>query len=185
MEVQPLRLPGLEIVRPAVFRDERGFFLESFQTGRYAEAGIDVTFVQDNHSRSVRGVLRGLHYQSEPGQAKLIRVGRGRIFDVAVDLRPDSPTFGQWEGVELDDASHHQLFIPVGFAHGFCVTSEVADVVYKVSSPYDPATERTLAFDDPELAIIWPIEAPIVSDRDRRGESLAALRARLERGTDP
>src|SRR5690606_37584301 len=122
---------------------------------------------------------RGLHYQTSPGQAKLVRAARGTIFDVAVDIRPDSPTFGRWEGHVLDDRDHHQLFVPVGFAHGFCVLSESADVVYKVSTPYHPAEERSLAFDDPDLAIDWPVTDPLVSERDRTAESFAALRRRL------
>jgi len=176
MEVIDLPLSGLKLVRPRVFRDHRGFFLESHHAPRFTEHGIDCHFVQDNHSRSVRGTLRGLHYQATPGQAKLMRVARGSIFDVAVDIRPDSPTFGRWHGVELDDESCAELFVPVGFAHGFCVLSEVADVVYKVSAPYDANTERTLAYDDPEVAVAWPLADVIVSERDQKGEPLQALR---------
>src|SRR5215208_6801742 len=145
MEVIDLSLPGLKLIKPRLFADSRGFFLESYREQRYQQAGIDCRFVQDNHSRSVKGTLRGLHYQSQPGQAKLIRVVGGRIFDVAVDISPDSPTFGKWEGSYLDGSEHHQLFIPIGFAHGFCVVSETADVLYKTSNKYDAATECTLA----------------------------------------
>jgi dTDP-4-dehydrorhamnose 3,5-epimerase len=135
--------------------------------------------VQDNHSRSRRGTLRGLHYQSTPGQAKLIRVARGRIFDVAVDIRPRSPTLGRWHGVELSDEDHHQLYIPVGFAHGFCVLSEEADVTYKCSSVYAAETERTIRWDDPEIGVEWPIDAPLLSERDQGGEPFSAYRARV------
>lgn len=171
---------GLKLFRPSVFRDSRGFFLETYQKSSYAAAGLDeLTFVQDNHSRSAKGTLRGLHYQSHPGQAKLVRVGRGRIFDVAVDIRPGSPTFGRSHGVYLDDQEHAQLLVPVGFAHGFCVVSDVADVIYKVSAPYDAKTECSLKFDDPELGISWPIVEPLLSTRDQQAESFASYRARL------
>jgi dTDP-4-dehydrorhamnose 3,5-epimerase len=179
MDVVDLRLAGLKLVRPRVFADERGFLLEGYNARRYADHGIGCAFVQDNHSRSKRGILRGLHYQDLPGQAKLVRAAQGAIFDVAVDIRPDSPTFGEWEGVTLDDRSHHQLFIPVGFAHGFCVTSDSADVVYKVSSYYDPEAERGLAYDDPDLGIEWPVPSPLVSERDRVAESWTAFRRRV------
>jgi dTDP-4-dehydrorhamnose 3,5-epimerase len=181
MEVEKLKLDGLLLIKPRVFPDARGFFLESFQEERYRNAGIATTFVQDNHSRSNKGILRGLHYQSSPGQAKLMRVGRGRIFDVAVDIRPDSPTFGQWEGVILDDESHHQLLVPVGFAHGFCVLSEVADVHYKVSSPYNPDTECGLAWDDADIGVDWPLDDVQVSDRDKANESFAEYKKRVGR----
>jgi dTDP-4-dehydrorhamnose 3,5-epimerase len=181
VETAELTLPGLKLIRPTVFGDERGFFLETYQAARYQAAGIDCAFVQDSHSRSAHGVLRGLHYQAQLGQAKLVRVASGRIFDVAVDIRPDSPTFGRWEGVYLDSQAHHQLFIPVGFAHGFCVLSDGADVTYKVSRPYDPASERTLAWDDGTIGIDWPVKDPVLSDRDRQGESLAAYARRAGR----
>jgi dTDP-4-dehydrorhamnose 3,5-epimerase len=179
VKVLELELPGLKLIQPAVFGDERGFFLETYSAGRYAAAGIDVTFVQDNHSRSVHGTLRGLHYQSQPGQAKLVRVVVGRIFDVAVDIRPGSPTFGRWLGVELDADKHEQLFVPVGFAHGFCVLSDVAEVVYKVSSPYDGKTECSIDYADPDLAVAWPVPKPLLSARDQQAESFAAFRARV------
>lgn len=179
MKVERLPLAGLVLITPRVFSDERGFFLESFQRERYREAGVDVTFVQDNHSRSRSGALRGLHFQASPGQAKLIRVARGRIFDVAVDIRPHSDTFGRWHGLELDDEQHQQLFIPVGFAHGFCVLSDVADVIYKCDSVYDATSERTIQYDDPDVGVVWPVEQPIVSKRDEAGEAFAAFAARV------
>lgn len=174
MRVRETRLQGLLLVEPDVHSDERGFFLETYSPN-LAALGISVEFVQDNHSRSVRGTVRGLHYQASPGQAKLVRVARGRIWDVAVDIRKGSPTFGVWEAFVLDDVAHHQLFVPVGFAHGFCVTSPVADVCYKVSSPYDAAQERGLAWNDESLAIPWPTRHPQLSDRDSHNPSLAVL----------
>ncbi|MEX0992738.1 MAG: dTDP-4-dehydrorhamnose 3,5-epimerase [Solirubrobacterales bacterium] len=161
------RLDGLVLVEPTSFGDDRGFFLETYRRDEYAKLGIDVEFVQDNHSRSGRGAVRGLHFQIAPGQAKLVRTARGAIYDVALDLRKDSATFGEWEAVALTDDNHRQLFVPAGFAHGFCVTSEIADVTYKVSNYYDSATERGIAFDDPALAIPWPADDPVVSSRDR------------------
>ena len=171
----PTALEGVVLVEPEVFGDERGFLLETFSAPRWRELGIDVDFVQDNHSRSGAGILRGLHFQTGPGQAKLVRCLRGRIWDVAVDLRRDSPTYRRWEGHELDDGDHRQLFVPVGFAHGFCVLSEVADVAYKLSSLYDPATEAGVAWDDPELGVEWPIADPQLSDRDRTAPRLAEI----------
>lgn len=181
MEIVETTLPGVLLVKPRVFADNRGFFLETYRASRYREAGIDCDFVQDNHSLSTRGSLRGMHYQSSPGQAKLIRVGAGRIFDVAVDIRPDSPTFGRWHGVYLDGEQHHQLFIPVGFAHGFCVVSETADVLYKASNPYDPATECGFQWNDPEVGIEWPVAEPVLSARDQTAESFADYRKRVGR----
>lgn len=179
MVVTDLALPGLKLIQPKVHVDSRGFFLETYQEQRYQEAGISVRFVQDNHSRSCKGTLRGLHYQSDPGQAKLVRVSCGKIFDVAVDIRPDSRTLGRWEGVYLDAAAHAQLFVPVGFAHGFCVVSDYAEVQYKVSSPYDPKTERSLRYDDPLLRIKWPVGEPLVSERDRAAEGFSVYKGRL------
>ena len=179
MEVEQLPLSGLLLVKPSVFRDGRGFFIETYSAPRYRAAGIVETFVQDNHSQSGRGTLRGLHYQSSPGQAKLIRVARGEIYDVAVDIRPDSPTFGQWYGATLDAESHAQLYVPVGFAHGFCVTSESADVVYKVSSVYDPKTESGLRWNDPDIGVKWPFDAPILSERDQKTETFAEYTKRV------
>lgn len=175
MNVLTTRLAGLVLIEPDVFGDARGFFLETFRRDVYRAAGIDTDFLQDNHSRSVAGTLRGLHYQSHPGQAKLVRAARGRILDVAVDIRRSSPTFGQYEAFELDDVAHCQLFVPVGFAHGFVVLSAEADVVYKVGSYYDPATERGIAWDDPEIGVTWPIANPVLSDRDRRNPRLSEL----------
>lgn len=180
MEVDSLPLAGLKLIKPRIFRDERGFFFESFSAPRYAEHGIVLPFVQDNHSKSGHGTLRGLHYQSEPGQAKLVRCLRGRIWDVAVDIRPGSKTLGQHVGVELDAEKHHQLFVPIGFAHGFCVLSEEAEVHYKVSAPYDAATERTLRFDDPALAVPWPVIPDCLSQRDQNGESWASYLERVK-----
>jgi dTDP-4-dehydrorhamnose 3,5-epimerase len=169
------KLDGVVLLEPEVYGDERGFLLESFSRAEYSELGIEVDFVQDNHSRSGANILRGIHFQTEPGQAKLVRCGRGRIWDVAVDLRRDSPTLGQWEGYELDDVAHRQLFVPVGFGHGFCVLSDIADVLYKVSSYYDPETESGIAWDDPDVAVEWPISEPQLSERDRTAPKLAEV----------
>lgn len=167
MEFIDLPIAGLKLVVPRLFRDERGFFFESYKQGDYAKNGIDMPFVQDNISFSVKGTVRALHYQSYPGQAKLISCVQGNIWDVAVDIRPDSPTYMQWEGVELDDQSHKQLFIPVGFAHGFAVLSETARVHYKVSAPYDPKTECSIRWNDPDLKVAWPVKDPILAPRDK------------------
>jgi dTDP-4-dehydrorhamnose 3,5-epimerase len=176
MKVTELALEGLLLVEPRVFRDERGFFCETWSQPRYREAGIDCAFVQDNHSRSVKGTLRGMHFQTSPGQAKLVRVVRGRVFDVAVDLRPSSPTYGRWAGTWLDDDEHRQLFIPVGFAHGFYVASERADVTYKCSAVYSAETEAAFKWDDPDVAIEWPLEGPpLISARDEAAPSFAAV----------
>jgi len=169
------RLDGVVLIEPEVHGDERGFLVETFSELEWATLGVETAFVQDNHSRSGAGILRGLHFQTSPGQAKLVRCCRGRIWDVAVDLRRDSPTYGQWEGHELDDASHRQLFVPVGFGHGFCVLSEIADVHYKLSSRYDPETEAGIAWDDPEVAVGWPISDPRTSERDRNAPLLAEI----------
>jgi dTDP-4-dehydrorhamnose 3,5-epimerase len=161
------RLDGPILLEPAIHGDPRGFFVESYRANVWAEHGIGEVFVQDNHSRSGRGVLRGMHYAIGDGQAKLVRCARGTIFDVVVDLRTASPTYGEWEGVELDDASARQIYIPIGFAHGFCVLSEIADVTYKCSTYYDPAVERGFRYDDPEVGIAWPQDLPLlVSQRD-------------------
>jgi dTDP-4-dehydrorhamnose 3,5-epimerase len=175
MEVLSTRLEGPMLLRPTVHRDERGFFLETLRADELHEIGIHDEFVQENHSRSVRKTLRGLHYQAGDGQAKLIRVARGEIWDVIVDLRGESPTYAQWEGFTLDDASHHQLYIPRGFAHGFCVLSDVADVLYKVSTYYDPDLERGVAWDDPQIGVRWPINDPLLSVRDRSNPRLAEI----------
>src|SRR5688572_18979708 len=170
MRVTDLGLNGLKRIEPHCFADGRGYFIETYSAPRYRAFGIDATFVQDNHTRSTRGTLRGLHYQSSPGQAKLLTLVSGRIFDVVVDIRPDSPSFGSWAGHYLDAETHEQLYVPVGFAHGFCVMSESADLLYKVSAVYDPTTECSLRFDDPELRIEWPVAKPVMSERDERAE---------------
>jgi dTDP-4-dehydrorhamnose 3,5-epimerase len=166
MQVTETALEGVRIIEPRVFEDRRGFFFESYNERAYAENGIADQWVQDNHSRSTRGTLRGLHYQTAPGQAKLVRVVVGEVYDVAVDIRWGSPTFGQYVGVMLSAENKRQLYIPVGFAHGFCVVSESADFLYKVTSYYAPQDERGIRWDDPALGIPWPIEEPILSDRD-------------------
>jgi dTDP-4-dehydrorhamnose 3,5-epimerase len=173
------KLDGVVLLEPEVHGDERGFLVETFRAGAWREAGIEAEFVQDNHSRSRGGILRGLHFQTEPGQAKLVRAARGRIWDVAVDLRRDSPTYGRWEGHELDDVSHRQLFVPVGFAHGFCVLSDEADVHYRLSSLYDPATEKGIAWDDSDIGVEWPITDPQLSERDRSAPRLAEIADQL------
>jgi dTDP-4-dehydrorhamnose 3,5-epimerase len=180
MERLPTRLDGLVLLAPDVHGDARGFFTESYRANLWAEHGVDDTFVQDNHSRSSRGVVRGMHFSIGDGQAKLIRAARGRIWDVVVDLRRDSPTYGEWEAVELDDETLRQLYIPVGFAHGFCVLSEIADVVYKCSSYYDPAVERGFKWDDPEVGIAWPDGMELrVSQRDTDAPLLREIAADL------
>jgi dTDP-4-dehydrorhamnose 3,5-epimerase len=161
-------LSGLMLLEPDVVADPRGFFLETFSRRRYQELGVPDDFVQDNQSRSNAGTIRGLHFQDHPGQAKLVRVARGRIWDVVVDIRRSSPTFGRHEAFELDDVAHRQLYVPIGFAHGFCVLSELADVAYRVSSYYNPEAERGVAWDDPTLGIDWPVTEPILSERDRQ-----------------
>ena len=172
MRTLPTNLSGPVLLAPTVYGDERGFFLESYRRSALAEHGIDDAFVQDNHSRSRRGVVRGMHFQ--PGQAKLIRCVRGAILDVIVDIRVGSPQFGEWEAFVLDDAEHHQLYIPDGFAHGFCVRSELADVAYKVSSYYDPEAESGFSYADPDVAIDWPDADQLIgSERDRSAPTLA------------
>ena len=171
----PTELDRVVLIEPQPFADERGFVLESFRANVYGDLGVDVEFVQENQSRSTRGTLRGIHFQTNPGQAKLIRCLRGRIWDVAVDLRRSSPTYGRWEGHELSDENHHQLLVSVGFGHGFCVLSEEADVLYRLSSYYDPATEAGIAWNDPDLGIEWPIGEPLLSERDRSAPRLAEM----------
>lgn len=168
-------LAGVLVIEPRCFRDERGFFLESFHQERYREAGITDRFVQDNHSCSTRGVLRGLHFTVKKPQAQIVTVMRGRIFDVAVDLRRGSPTFSKWFGAELSDEGPRQLYMAAGFAHGFCVLSEMADLHYKVSQYYDPADEGGLLWNDPDIGINWPVAAPLVSSRDAAYPSLHKL----------
>jgi dTDP-4-dehydrorhamnose 3,5-epimerase len=174
MQIESTHLPGVLVITPRVFQDPRGFFFESYNQGSFLAHGIDTVFVQDNHSRSVRGTLRGLHFQLPPAaQAKLVRVCRGLIWDVAVDIRAGSPTFGQWVGVELSADNFRQLYVPSGFAHGFCVLSDEAEVLYKSSYVYSPAHEQGIRWDDPEIGIVWPLGEPLLSGRDQRAASLA------------
>jgi dTDP-4-dehydrorhamnose 3,5-epimerase len=173
------KLDGVVLVEPRVFGDERGFFVETFSRDAWREMGVDADFVQHNHSRSVKGTLRGIHFQTEPGQAKLVRCVRGEIFDVAVDLRRGSPTYGQWEGHVLSDSDHRQLYVPVGFGHGFAVLSDVADVAYQVSSYYDPDTESGIAWDDPDVGIDWRVGEPLLSERDKQAPRLAEVAGTL------
>jgi dTDP-4-dehydrorhamnose 3,5-epimerase len=180
MEVRETTLPDAVVLVPAVHRDERGFFQETYRRDAYAQLGLGDELVQDNHSRSARGVLRGMHLQIGDGIAKLVRCARGEIFDAIVDVRAGSPTYGRWEGFTLDDREHHQLYVPVGFAHGFCVISEVADVIYRQTGYYDPGLERGIAYDDPEVGIEWPPGMPLtVSERDRAAPTLRDLAAAL------
>ncbi len=169
-------LDGVLLIEPAVHGDHRGFFHESYRENVWADAGVPTTWVQDNHSRSRKGIVRGMHFSLGAGQAKLVRCGRGQILDVVVDLRKSSPTYGRWEGFELDDDTLKQLYIPVGFAHGFCVLSDVADVIYKCSNYYDPAVEKGFRFDDPDVDIAWPTELELdVSERDRTAPLLREI----------
>jgi dTDP-4-dehydrorhamnose 3,5-epimerase len=181
MRQLPTRLPGLVLLAPSVHGDERGFFVETYREDTWRAAGVDGPFVQDNQSRSRRGTVRGIHFQTHPGQGKLVRVARGRVWDVVVDLRRGSPTFGEWEAAELDDVSGTQLWIPVGFGHGFCVLSGEADFVYKCTNYYDPATEAGFRFDDPEVGIEWPLpqEELLYSERDRTAPRLSEIADRL------
>ena len=169
------KFDGLVLIEPVVHGDERGFMVESYAREEWGELGVDVDFVQHNHSRSSRGTLRGIHFQTSPGQAKLVRSARGAILDVAVDLRRDSPTYGRWEAHVLDDVKHRQLFVPIGFGHGFAVLSEVADVCYQVSSVYDPATEAGIAWDDPEVGVDWQVTDPLLSERDKTAPTLSEI----------
>jgi dTDP-4-dehydrorhamnose 3,5-epimerase len=179
VEIIDARLRGAKLIKPQVHGDERGFFLESFRADALAAAGVESTFVQDNHSRSGARIIRGMHFQ--PRQAKLVRCVRGAIFDVIVDIRVGSPTFGEWEGYQLDDQTHLQLFVPDGFAHGFCVLSEIADVTYKITRYYDPAAEGGFRFDDPAVGIDWPVapEELIASARDTGAPTLAEIESSL------
>lgn len=168
MKIIETKLPGVVLIEPKVFGDERGFFLESFNAQRYAEAGIGGNFVQDNHSRSAKGVLRGLHFQKQFPQGKLVYLTSGAVFDVAVDIRKDSPTFGQWVGVTLTAESHQQFYVPPGFAHGFCVLSDVADFHYKCTDYYHPEDEGSVRWDDPDVGIKWGIDQPVLSPKDAK-----------------
>jgi dTDP-4-dehydrorhamnose 3,5-epimerase len=170
------RLDGLVLLAPAVHGDERGFFVETWREDAWSAEGVPSDFVQDNHSRSRRGTLRGIHFQTHPGQGKLVRCARGSVLDVVVDLRRGSPTFGEWEAVELDDVHGLQLWIPIGFGHGFCVLSETADFVYKCTNYYDAATESGIRFDDPDVGIEWPADIELLySQRDRDAPRLAEV----------
>lgn len=177
MRVLDTRLPGVVVVEPKVFRDERGSFLESWSLQRYRDAGLPAEFVQDNVSVSRRGVLRGLHYQEPNPQGKLVSVLRGEVFDVAVDIRVGSPTFGRWVGYLLSEENARQLYVPEGFAHGFVVLSESATVSYKCTSYYDPASEGTVLWSDPAIGIEWPVREPILSAKDRAGRLLHEIPA--------
>jgi dTDP-4-dehydrorhamnose 3,5-epimerase len=183
MRVLATSLDGLMAIEPSAFADERGFFCETYRSEWHEQLGIAAheRFVQDNHSRSARGVLRGMHFQLGAGVAKLVRCSRGRIFDVAVDLRRESPTYGRWDGMELDDESMRELYVPVGFAHGFCVLSDVADVIYKQTAYYDPELERGIAWNDPDVGIQWPLPKGelIVSERDASAPLLRDLEDEL------
>ncbi|MEP0201152.1 MAG: dTDP-4-dehydrorhamnose 3,5-epimerase [Halioglobus sp.] len=172
MIIEPTTLKGVLLITPKVFGDTRGFFMETWNQQVFQDNGVDIDFVQDNHSRSARGILRGMHYQTENTQGKLVRVSAGSVFDVAVDLRRSSETFGQWYGATLDAIDHKMLWVPPGFAHGFYVTSDYADFLYKCTDSYNPASEISLAFDDPTVGIDWPVELggePQLSEKDKNG----------------
>ena len=176
MRVHATNLAGVVLLEPLAHEDERGFFLETYSAARFAALGVTATFVQDNHSGSRQGVLRGLHYQVRHPQGKLVRVVRGAVFDMAVDLRRSAPSFGRWVGNQLSAENRRQVWVPPGFAHGFYVLSDFAEVLYKVTDPYEPAAERTLLWNDPQLAIVWPLvagQAPILSVKDAAGVPLA------------
>jgi dTDP-4-dehydrorhamnose 3,5-epimerase len=177
------RFEGVWILEPRVFRDSRGWFLESWSRRAFADAGIEADFVQDNHSRSSRNVLRGLHFQAPPrAQSKLVRCTQGRIWDVVVDIRHGSPTYGQWEAIELDAEAHRMIFVPLGFAHGFCVLSDSAEIQYKCSDFYAPELSCGVRWDDPAIGVAWPIADPVLSEQDRRHPVLADLPAHFRYG---
>ena len=180
MEFRRLALPDVILVVPDVHRDARGFFLETYHARKYREGGIEASFVQDNQSRSRRGTLRGLHAQLRSPQGKLVRAVKGEIWDVAVDIRPGSPSFGGWVGSTLSEENAHQLWVPPGFGHGFCVLSEEADVEYKCTTLYDPGDEIAIQWNDPAIGILWPVAEPVLSARDQAAPPLAELRARLQ-----
>lgn len=175
MEVRPTRLPGLLTIEPTVHGDDRGFFVETFRASVLGASGVDHVWVQDNHSRSTRGVCRGMHFALPPGQAKLVRCARGAIVDVCVDIRHGSPTFGEWEAIALDDQQLRMVYVPVGFAHGYMVTSDVADVVYKCSGYYSPEAEREISAVDPDLGITWPDLPMYRSARDTAAPTLREI----------
>lgn len=183
MQFNRTELAGVIVIEPDVYRDARGFFLETFHAAKYLAGGVPTEFVQDNQSQSVQGTLRGLHFQVQKPQGKLVRAIEGEIWDVAVDIRLGSPTFGQWTAAVLSADNFRQLYIPPGYAHGFCVTSERAQVEYKCTALYDPKDEAGIAYDDPELAIAWPIAHPVLSDRDRGNAPLAKVLPRIEQAT--
>lgn len=183
MHILPTRIDGPRLIEPPAFADSRGFFMETYRRSEHVRMGIpeDDRFVQDNHSRSDRGVLRGMHFQVGAGAAKLVRCARGQILDVVVDLRRGSPSYAEWEAFELDDRSHRMVYVPVGFAHGFCVLSDVADVIYKQTGYYDPQLERGIAWNDPRIAIDWPLPVAelVVSERDAAAPRLSEMAAEL------
>lgn len=176
MEFIPTQLPEVVLIMPRVFGDQRGFFLESWQQHKFAAAGIDAGFVQDNHSRSAQWTLRGMHYQIENTQGKLVRVTQGAAFDVAIDVRRSSPRFGEWVGVELSDANHHMLWVPPGFAHGFLALSDTVDFLYKVTDVYAPQHERTIRWDDPDVGIQWPLPSGISPKLAQRDATAAGIK---------
>lgn len=183
MKITDTRIPDVKLLEPTVYGDERGFFMETWNEKVFREAGINATFVQDNHSRSVKNTLRGLHYQIKQPQGKLVRVTRGEVFDVAVDLRTDSPTYGQWVGEYLSEANNRMLWVPPGFAHGFLVTSETADFQYKCTDLYSPGHERCIQWDDPALKIDWGMDDPetlLLSEKDKAGRSLQQAESELK-----
>ena len=186
LNVETTARPGLLLIQPKVFRDPRGFFLETFQRQRYRDAGLVADFVQDNYSRSSKGILRGLHYQVQHPQGKLVQVLSGKVFDVVVDLRKNSPAFGRWLGFELSDQNCHQVFVPPGCAHGFCVLSETADFSYKCTDYYFPEHERSLLWNDPKIGIEWPLtEEPTLSNKDRNGATLEQAEVYESSPNDP
>ena len=175
MKVEETKLDGVLLVTPQIFGDERGFFMETYNRDKALQLGLPAEFVQDNHSKSSKGVLRGLHYQCPNWQGKLVRTVQGEIFDVAVDIRAGSATFGEWVGVYLNDENKQQLYVPAGFAHGFCVTSDTAEVVYKCTSLYQPNEEGSVLWNDADIGIDWPIEVPSLSEKDEDAQRLADL----------
>jgi len=179
MKITPTQIPEVLLIEPDVFGDNRGFFMESWHKQKFAGQGLAVDFVQDNHSRSAQAVLRGLHYQLRQPQGKLVRVVTGCVFDVAVDIRLGSPTFGQWVGVELSEDNHHQLYIPPGFAHGFCVMSEMADFLYKCTVEYNPQDEHGIMWNDPAIGIRWPGDNFVISEKDKVNSLLEDMTERL------
>ena len=179
MNILPTAIPGPLLIEPSVFGDDRGFFLEAWSAAEFAENGLDVSFVQDNHSRSQKGVLRGLHFQNPKSQGKLVRVATGAVYDVAVDIRRSSPYFGKWIGVELSAENKRLLWVPKGFAHGFLTLQDQTDFLYKCDAPYSADNEHTLAWDDPSIGIDWPLQGmqPLLSNKDRSGKTLCEIEA--------